>query len=270
MRTRWTSLLCLLPLAAWAQDAAAIVRRSVERDASNFERIRNYTFVERNETREYGRSPKPKTEIESYEVLILAGRPYGRLIEKDDKPLSPKDDRKEQQKLDQELAKRQRETPAGKAREEKKRQEERKFLSELPAAFNLTLAGVEQVSGKPAWVIDAQPRPGYRALNKRARLFSKVRGRIWIDQADYQWVKAEAEVLDTLSFGLGLVRIAPGGRLEFEQTRVNDEVWLPSRITARADARVGFLKKMHGELDISYRDYKKFQSESRIVEVTEK
>src|SRR5579872_7086658 len=39
-----------------AQDATDIIRRSVERDATNFERFKNYTFLERVEERRYGRN----------------------------------------------------------------------------------------------------------------------------------------------------------------------------------------------------------------------
>jgi hypothetical protein len=48
-------------------------------------------------------------------------------------------------------------------------------------------------------------------------------------------------------------------------TRVNDEVWLPVRVNVRADARLVFLKTLHGEIDITYSDYKKFQGDSQIV-----
>jgi hypothetical protein len=51
----------------------------------------------------------------------------------------------------------------------------------------------------------------------------------------------------------------------FEQTRVNDEVWLPSHFSIHGDARMGFLVKMHGDMEVTYRDYKKFRADSRIV-----
>jgi hypothetical protein len=97
-------------------------------------------------------------------------------------------------------------------------------------------------------------------------MLKNLRGRIWVDQADYQWVKAEVEVIQPISFGFGLLRLAPGSVLNFEQVRVNDEVWLPAHITVRADARVAYLRKLREELEITYRDYKKFQADSRIVE----
>ncbi len=78
-------------------------------------------------------------------------------------------------------------------------------------------------------------------------------------------VKLEVEVLQTLSMDLALVRIGPGTHLSFEQARVNGEVWLPSRTTIQGDARLGYLVKMHADQEITYRDYKKFHSDSRIV-----
>jgi hypothetical protein len=53
--------------------------------------------------------------------------------------------------------------------------------------------------------------------------------------------------------------------VSFEQTSVNGEVWLPSRISVRAEARIAILRKMRAEIDITYREYKKFQADSKIV-----
>ena len=250
-----------------AQDATDIIRHSVARDAYNFERFKNYTFLERVEERRYGRDGNQTSkDLETYEFMVLGGRPYGKLVERDDKPLSAKDARKEQDNADKELAKRQHESASDKARQEKDRAEERRYLREVPEAFNLTLQGTGEIGGRPVWIIGAQPKPGYKPKLKRAEILTKLRGKIWVDQADYQWVKAEVEVIQPISFGFGLVRLAPGSVLNFEQVRVNDEVWLPAHITVRADARLAYLRKLREELDITYRDYKKFQADSRIVE----
>ena len=250
-----------------AQDATEIIRQSVERDATNFERFKNYTFLERVEERRYGRSGNLSSrEIQTYEFMVLAGRPYGKLVERDDKPLPAKEARKEQEKLEKESAKRQRESDSDKAREDKDRSEERRYLREIPEAFSLTLQGTDQIGGRPVWIIEAQPKPGYKPKIKRAEILAHLRGKIWVDQADYQWVKTEAEVIDPISFGLGLVKLDAGAVLHFEQARVNEEVWLPSLVSVRADARLVYLKRLREELDITYRDYKKFQADSRVVE----
>ena len=256
----------------WAQDAAEIVRKSLEHDSANFERLKNYTYQAREEERELDKDGKVKsTHVETSEIVRLAGRPYERVISREDKPLPAKDERKEQEKLDKEAAKRERDTPADRAKLEKERAEQRRYVAEVPKAFDLKITGVENVSGKPAWAIQAEPRRGYKPPDlPHANLLTKVRAKIWIDQAEYQWVKADIEVVEPISFGLGLLRIGPGGRIAIEQTRVNDEVWLPSKMTAHAEARLAYLKKMRVELDVTYKNYRKFQADSRLVAAEDK
>ena len=112
-----------------AQDATEIIRQSIERDATNFERFKNYTFLERVEERQYGRNGKLSSkEIQTYEFMVLGGRAYGKLVERDDKPLPAKEARKEQEKLEKESAKRQRESASDRAKQDKDRAEERRYL----------------------------------------------------------------------------------------------------------------------------------------------
>jgi hypothetical protein len=252
-------------------DADAIVRKSLERDFYNFNSVKDYTYVQREENREYDGSGKlKKTESSTGEVLILAGRPYEKEIAKNDKPLSEHDARKEQEKMDKELVKREHMSASDRAKVEKEREEERAYLREIPDAFRFRLTGEENVSGQPAWVIEAEPKPGYQPKDSKAKVLAKVRGKFWITQHDNRWVKIQAEAIEPLSFGLGLFRIAAGGAFTFEQKRVNDEVWLPTHILVRGEARLAYLKKVHAEIEISYRDYKKFQTDSRIVATEEK
>ena len=252
---------------ASGQDAAEIVRKSLDRDHTNFERLKNYTYQQRSEAREYDSNRKlKKTEVETFEILVLARRPYARLISRDDKPLSAKEERKAQEELEKESAKRMRESASDKAKIEKERELERKYFREIPNAFVLRILGVEQVSGKPAWVIEAEPRKGYKPPSlPSANLLTKVRGKFWIDQAEHQWVKADLEAVDVLSFGLGLFRIAPGGAIHFEQTRVNDEVWLPRTVLMSASARVGLVKKLNIQQEMTFKNFRKFQADAQVV-----
>src|SRR5580693_6155167 len=191
----------------WGQSAADIMKRSIDRDFDNFEQQKNYTYQEHEQDRQFdAKGGVTKTETETSEILILGGRPYEKVVAKNGKPLSEKDARKEQDKMDRELARRRNLTDADKAKLEKERAEQRKFVRQLPEAFTFRLEGEESISGKPAWIIDADPKPGFRPASAQAKMLSKVRGKIWVDQSEYQWVKAEAEVLDTISIGLALFR----------------------------------------------------------------
>ena len=51
--------------------------------------------------------------------------------------------------------------------------------------------------------------------------------------------------------------------------RINNEVWLPQHLAVKVDARVALLKEFNLEFDTTYRDYKKFRTETKIVPVGE-
>jgi hypothetical protein len=260
--------------AAWAVDPQAIVRKSVERDQANWERARDYVYVTRSVIRERDSDGKiTKTEQEGREYLMLYGEPYRRVIEKDGRPLAAAEAAKEQAKLDKVAEKRRKETPEERARRienwRKDRLKEREIALEIPAAYHFTLLREETVNGRPAWVLDATPRPDYKPKNWRAGMLKKFKGRMWIDQQDYQWVRMEGEVIDTVSFGLFLARLAKGSTIFFEQARVNDEVWAPKLIRFSIDARLALLKRILGDQEITFSDFRKFQAESRIVAASE-
>jgi len=263
-------------LAVHAQDPdpLEIIRRSVERDRLNFERANDYSYVQHTEQRMLDKDGRvSRVESRTYDVIVIDGEPYEKLIAKDGKPLSESEARKEQEKLDRELARRRAERPDQRSRrlseQEKRRREGREFAREIPDAFAFRLAGQDTLEGRPVWVIEAQPKPGHKGKAKRADLLSKFRGRLWIDQQDYQWVRVEAETIAPVRFGWILAKLDPGARMTFEQRRVHGEVWLPSQARMRLDARLAMVRKLRAEVEVTWRDYRKFQADSRITEVTE-
>jgi hypothetical protein len=142
-------------------------------------------------------------------------------------------------------------------------------VKEIADAFNFQVLGSEAVDGRDAWIIEATPRAGYEPKKKEAKMLQDVAGKIWIDKAEDQWVRMDVRVLNTISFGLFLARLHEGTRVMVEQTRVNDEVWLPKHAAVHVDVRVALLKNFDVDLDVTDRDYKKFHTGARIVGMQE-
>ena len=46
---------------------------------------------------------------------------------------------------------------------------------------------------------------------------------------------------------------------------MNDEVWATKRISLKASARVALMKRLDAEQELTFSDYRKFQTDSRIV-----
>ena len=251
-----------------------LIRQTAEKDMENDKRQRDYTFIQREEQHKLdGKGQVKSTETKTSEVMELYGEPVERLVAKDDKPLSDKDAKKEEDKIQKVIEKRKNESEEDRkkreAKEEKEREENRQFVREVADAYNFRMTGIQSLAGRDTYVIDGEPKPGYQAHLKEAKILPKFRFRAWIDKDESQWKKLDIQCIDTVSFGLFLARIHKGSRIIIEQTRINDEVWLPQHINVKVDARLALLKDFNLEDDITYRDYKKFRTDTKIVPIGE-
>jgi hypothetical protein len=251
-----------------------LIRQTAEKDMENDKRQRDYTYIQREEEHKLdGKGQVKSTETKTSEIMELYGEPVERLIAKDDKPLSDKDAKKEEEKIQKVIEKRKNESEEDRkkreAKEEKEREENRQFVREVADAYNFRMAGIESLAGRDTYVIDGEPKPGYQAHLKEAKILPKFRFRAWIDKDESQWKKLDIQCIDTVSFGLFLARIHKGSRIIIEQARINDEVWLPQHVNVKVDVRLALLKDFNVEDDITYRDYKKFRTDTKIVPIGE-
>ena len=251
-----------------------LIRQTAANDMENDKRQRDYTYIQREEQHHLdGKGQVKSTETKTSEILELYGEQVERLIAKDDKPLSDKDAKKEEEKVQKLIEKRKNESSEDRKKreqkEEKDREQNRQFVREVADAYNFTFVGIESLSGRDAYVIDGEPRPGYEPHLKEAKILPKFRFRAWIDKDESQWKKLDIQCIDTVSFGLFLARVHKGSRIIIEQTRINDEVWLPQHIAVKIDVRLALLKNFDVEDDITYRDYKKFRTDTKIIPVGE-
>jgi hypothetical protein len=249
-----------------------LFRVVADKDLENDRKQRDYTYIERDEEHKLDAQGRTRsTEVKTFEVMELYGLHIRRLIEKGDKALSQKDAAAEEERIRKIVDKRKNESEEDRqkraSREEKEREDGRKFVREVADAYNFRLVGTESPGGRDAWVIDAEPRPGYEPRMKDAKFLPKFRFRAWIDKSDMQWARLDIECVDTVALGLLLLRVHKGSRIAFEQTRVNGEVWLPRRVGVKIDARLALLKGIDESQEQTYRDYKKFRASANLVGV---
>ncbi len=259
-----------LPLAAQQPDPQQILNLAFEASERNEEIRKQYTGTERVEERKLDKGGEVKeSSSKTYELLYLFGEEYQKQIAEDDRPLSPEKAAKERRKLDKAYAERADESSKQREKRlEKQRKEEEErahFRAEIPKAFVLTLVGEETMEGRRCWVIDGEPRPGYKPSISRAKFLQKLKARAWIAQDDHAWVRAEAETIDNASFGGFIIKLKEGAVLELTQALVNDEVWMPTAFTLRFDAKIGLVKNLRREIAVNWADFQKFQAESTLV-----
>src|SRR5437764_1511716 len=86
--------------AAQPSSALAIMLESLKKADNDLDLRKNYTYQEREVSRELDdKGNVKKTEIHTYDVVMVGGKHHSKLIAKNDQPLSEKDAAKEEERL---------------------------------------------------------------------------------------------------------------------------------------------------------------------------
>ena len=234
-------------------DARQIVGLSIAATERSWQALDHYIYMQRDEDRRLDSLGRMKSEnVEVTRMSLVNGARFAQLMEHNGQLPSVT----EQRKSDEDLDKLQHETPTEKTERLRKEQENKSFLREVLKAFDFHLVGEEIVAGRPAYVLQATPHPGYQANGKYGKLFSKVEGKLWIDKQNFGWIKVDGQVTQSFSIGLFVARVQQGSHIILEQACVGDAVWAPKRLEMRASARILFLKSLDIDRILMYSDYR--------------
>lgn len=261
MTIRAAMVCLLLASAALAQetpqlptlDAAEIVRRSVAANEQDWKQLPHYDYMVR--------EMEPRGGSKTYLSRMILGSRYEELVAINNESLSPQAAANEKHKYENELHARQNESPERRQerieRFEKDRKRNEFFMSQLGDAFDFTLVKTDTINGRPVYVLSARPRPSYHPPNAEAKALTGMQGTMWIDGADFHWVKVEAKVVHPVSIEGFLARVMPGTRFELDQVRVGQDVWLPSRFVMRSRAKVLLLFSHNSSEEETYSGYRR-------------
>ena len=238
-------------------DARQIMEASIAVTQRQWQARLHYTYLERDDNRRRDLAGDVKSEDDAVTRTILVnGVPFDQLVERDGKPPSAAEERKQKDELD----KLKREKPGQRAERLRKQEEENtSIVQEVPKAFDFQLVGEEVLNGRPAYILQATPHLGYHAQGKYGGMYSKVAGKLWVDKQDLGWIKVDAQVIHPFSMGLFLVRLLRGAQIKMEQTRLDGGLWMPARVEVRAEAKILFVKSLVIDRVMIFSEYKQPQ-----------
>ena len=234
-------------------DVRQIVAASIAATRRHWQTRLHYTYLERDQDRRLDSEGRLKSEdVEVSKTILVNGVPFEQLVKRNGQPPSAEAERKQKENLD----KLKRETAEQRAERIRKEEEDNtSIVREVPKAFDFQLVREEIVNGRPAYVLQATPRPGYQAQGKYGKMFSKVEGKLWVDKQDFGWIKVDGHVIEPFSIGLFLVRVLRGSHITMEQTRVGDGIWMPEHVEIRAAAKIFFVKSLVMDRILTYSEY---------------
>ncbi len=188
---------------------------------------------------------------------MIEGSTYNKLIALDGGPLPAYQKAEEDRKLQQEIDRRHKESPAERQKRltkyERERQQDHALMTEMSKAFTFALAGQETVDGRRCFALTATPKPGYRPPNRETQVLKGMKGKMWVDTQQYQLVKLNAQVFRHVTFGLFFASVKPGTEFTLEQKPVGN-LWLPSHFQMNLNARVAFSSRRSVD-DETYTNY---------------
>jgi hypothetical protein len=231
MGLRYVRFLLFLACCSWgavspAEQAEEIVRRSVANTTADWSAAPQYDFTERDVVTAH-RNRTMKT----YFVMMIDGSPYNKLVAVGGHEIAGAAAANEDRKLEREIDRRRKESPTARqkrvAEYQKERRQDHALMAEMAKAFVFKLV---------------------------TQVLTGMRGRMWVDAEQYQWVKVHAEVFRPVSFGLFFARVKPGTNFTLEQRPVGGSLWLPSHFSMAVNARV-FLSARRSSDDEVYSNY---------------
>lgn len=216
-----------------------------------------------------------KTESKVHEVFpsLEEKMTYRRLIAEDGEPVSQKklekQDNKHQKKLDKRARKLEREATSDRekrlAKEAEELRKEEEVIDELFRLYEMEIAGRETLEGCSSIYVDFAPRPNFKTKRKEIKFLKKIKGRVWVCEADHEVIRLEAEMIESASWVFGVFgKLYQGSRLNFQRRKVNDEIWLPYETEFFGSGRLLFFK-FRFEGGEKYWDYRKFTVGSSIT-----
>ena len=261
-------------------DIPALLREVQANEEKVEEILDDYSYTQKTTQRELDKSGILKEkESETVQLSFYKGYRIRRTIEKNDKPLSEKD----QQNEDKEVEKR-----VGEIEKKIKKEEERAAkqssqgtpdensrrisISEVLRASNLVNPRRERLKGRDVIVFDFEPNTAFDYKNAKSvlKFFGKTAGVIWVDANKKQVIRVEAVLADSFKVGGGLLfKIKEGASFEQQNELVNDEIWLPSLTNINLSAKALIFKGFNFNVLVKASNYRKFSTEVKDAKVGE-
>jgi len=218
--------------------------------------LKGYAYRRKSVTEEIAPDGSVKNrETRDYDVFHFDAGRFQKLISKNDRPLSEKDLKNEEERFKEFLARKPRARP---------NQDQEKIFNDILNAFDFKILERQFHNRRPTLVIAFKPRENAQLQTFLGRrLFAKAEGTAWVDEEDAQLVSIAIHFIDDVKVGLGLLAsISKDSRMSREWQRLNDGTWVPLRNESRVKARVLLAKGYNRRRVDHFTEYKKFSAEA--------
>jgi hypothetical protein len=238
-------------------DPVALVQE-VEAHQRQLDQLReNFTFNETRETEVLdGKGAVTNRSSEEHQIFFVNRHRIARLVKKDGKELSPRDQAAEQERVRHAVEK------ATKSPLEHNSYREGGDLemSRILAVMNISNPRRVSVNGRDTLAFDFTGDRHASAHGIALSAARKMSGTVWVDEGDRQVARLEASFDDNFRIGGGLLAtVQKGTFVRMEQTHVGQGLWLPSVSDVHLTARELMVKGLRQNMHFRDFDFRRFE-----------
>jgi hypothetical protein len=258
-------LLSTLALACPAQSSAPLpdprqLTRDVVAHQKQLEKVReNYTYSSQLTTQDLDPNGKvTKTESVETENFFVNGHAISRLVKKDGKPLSDHDQQKETENVTKQVQK------AEKTPSDQPLEGQTISISRILDIMDIGAPRRESFRNRPTIIFDFVGRKDAKTHGMAEDASKKLKGTIWIDEADREVAHLEVTFYDNFHVAGGLLaNIQKGSSFHLDQAPVDSGLWLPTGGEGNVQARIVLVKSMRQHFVERSYDYRRFSVETQ-------
>ena len=246
-------------------DISALMHEVEEHQRASEHIQKDYIY---HEVLQQQRSDGKKAVTHEYDVFWLNGVEVQKLTRKDGKDLTADEQRKENERIDKVVAKaKERKAKAvTKGVETDSQGNEEITVSRFLELGNFTHPRRVRRNGRETIAIDYAGNPKAKTHNRTEDVIRDLSGTLWVDEQDRTITHLEGHFANSFKVGAGIVMsIKKGTSFSIDQIKINNEVWLPSRMEGHGGARVMLLVSFDGSILVTNSDYRKFKATSTIL-----
>ena len=239
-----------------------LVQRAVANEIREADAPGHYMYRMRSESAE---GVTTKEVIETKDWLIA------RLIGKDGRPPSPRQKRREDERLTRLLTNK---AALEQESEDLKKNEQhvRELFKALPAAFDYQYAGREQGKGADILIrLNFHPQPQFRPPTQALHVLEGMTGTMLIDATAGRIVRIDARLTQPVTFAWGiLARLDAGGTFLLEQRDVGNGRWQMSLLALHFTGKILLFKKLDIDSTTTTSDFRRMPEDMTLLEGLER
>ncbi len=128
------------------------------------------------------------------------------------------------------------------AKFDRRRRDHADLVDTATKAFRVTWAGREtrpdSKGARTLMKLLLDPDPDYKPINRFAGSFQHIHATLWVDEAQAQFARLEADIATDITFGGGVAgKVYHGGHVVMVQEEVAPGIWLPTLYNYEVDGR---------------------------------